>query len=322
MLNPEHWFWIFPHKLSFLSYNDTMDAIIYLTLDKGNHTGGPDAGPPVFTIRVTDRGYRLLWVKLPEGIFQENRAGKPIGERKERKIPLLGRLARRRAGRLERAEEERMAGVADGLLETLSPYLTGYAAQYTVYDGNMEPEHLPAGGRLWHRIWRLPELTDFREEAFARELLSRCRLPHYLVLGWHDMVPGLLWERARRMKSLRFLVEKPVDRLEDFAEAVDEEYGLTVAVQELTETAGNSRSAFAKARPACPVPAVVLDFSGEARLLTDQVTRGSVWLDMDSSEEKRRRIEGRDTGLLYFSMKKLWKQAGMLDTMGKNRYNT
>lgn len=311
-----------------------MDAIIYLTLDKGNHTGGPEAGPPVFTIRVRDSAYRLLWVKLPAGIFQEEtgkRTGKCTEERirkrtdkyTERKASLSDRLALLRGRRLARAEEARMARVVEGLFETLSPYLAGCSARYTVYGEEMEPKRLPEGsGGLWHQLWRLPELTDFREEAFARELLSQCRLPHYLVVGWHDTVPELLWERARHMKSLRFLVEKPVDELEDFAEAVDEEYGLAVTVQELPETDGDGRSAFKKARPVCPVPAVVLDFSGEARLLTDQVARGSVWLDMDSSEEKRRRIEGRDTGLLYFSMKKLWKQAGMLDTMGKNRYNT
>lgn len=337
-----------------------MDAIIYLTLDKGNHTGGPEAGPPVFTIRVRDSAYRLLWVKLPAGIFQEEtgkrtgkcteerirkrtdkytekytekctgkcaekRKGRRAGKREqaEGKVTLSGRLALRRAEQLARMEEARMARVVEGLFETLSPYLAGCSARYTVYGEEMEQKRLPEGsGGLWHQLWRLPELTDFREEAFARELLSQCRLPHYLVVGWHDTVPELLWERARHMKSLRFLVEKPVDELEDFAEAVDEEYGLAVTVQELPETDGDGRSAFKKARPVCPVPAVVLDFSGDARLLTDQVARGSVWLDMDASEEKRRRIEGRDTGLLYFSMKKLWKQAGMLDTMGKNRYNT
>jgi len=78
--------------------------------------------------------------------------------------------------------------------------------------------------------------------------------------------------------------------------------------------------------PICLHPSLVLDFSEADRIATADVPRGSIWLDMAASEEKRRRIEDRNTGIRYFSLKKEWKQPqkalNHLDTTSKNGYNT
>ena len=54
-------------------------------------------------------------------------------------------------------------------------------------------------------------------------------------------------------------------------------------------------------------PVNVLDFTGEAYMAVSGAPRGSVWLDMCSLEEKRRRIEARGGGITYTSLKEMWK---------------
>lgn len=146
---------------------------------------------------------------------------------------------------------------------------------------------------------------------------------YFVLLGETGCVPDILWEYARGMKSLKWILPQRQFREEhqELVEMLSEEYGLAAEVRLLSE-----EESYRQVYPMCRFPSLILDFSETDRIPTADVARGSIWLDMASSEDKRRRIEDRDTGIRYFSLKKEWKQPqkalNYLDTMGKNGYNT
>ena len=148
-------------------------------------------------------------------------------------------------------------------------------------------------------------------------------LSHLVILGQAECVPAVISVLARNIKSLQWILPERQFR-EEQQELTDElydEYGLATELRLLSE-----EESYKQVYPVCHVPALVLDFSETDRIPTVDVARGSIWLDMASCEEKRRRIEDRDTGIHYYSLKKEWKQPqkalNYLDTIGKNGYNT
>lgn len=148
-------------------------------------------------------------------------------------------------------------------------------------------------------------------------------LYHLMLLGQACCVPEILSEYARGIKSLKWILPARQFREEqqELVEMLEEEYGLAAQVRLLSE-----EESYKQIYPVCGVPTLILDFSEADRIPTADVAGGSIWLDMGSSEEKRRRIEDRDTSIRYFSLKKEWKQPqkalNYLDTIGKNGYNT
>lgn len=148
-------------------------------------------------------------------------------------------------------------------------------------------------------------------------------LSHFVILGQCYCITEIIYEYVGNMKSLKWILPERQFReeLEELVDILYEEYGLVAEVRLLSE-----EETFAKAHPVCRMPSVVLDFSEEDRIPTADVAKGSIWLDMGCSEAKRRRIEDRDTGISYFSLKKEWKQpqkaVNYLDTVSKNGYNT
>ena len=198
----------------------------------------------------------------------------------------------------------------------LPPFL-GYSSSIdTVYDSSVENWLGKRGLRVWwHQHWPYPEYEDYRRKEYARYLLERGAdgkksganpesgpgeelLRHFLVLGYAPFLPELLEPYLKGMKSLSFLTGREEPELERFVETVYEEYGLAVSCRVPMERRF-------LVQPECPRPSLILDLSGESRLSPVNVAEGSVWLDMDSCEEKRRRIEGCGR-LSYFSMKKEW----------------
>lgn len=192
-------------------------------------------------------------------------------------------------------------------IRELSEYLVPYQLQSPscgmVYDESVD-KWLKSRDLCgwWEKNWPVPAFEDYHDAVFACRLMERVHLSHFLVLGYAPCVPQLLSGQARRMKSLRFLLKKEPEGLDEFIEDFYEEHGLAASVRVVE---GGS---FKGERIVCAQPTAILDFSGESHLFTADIARGSVWLDMDSMEEKRRRIEDRNTGIYYFSMKKEWKR--------------
>ena len=148
-------------------------------------------------------------------------------------------------------------------------------------------------------------------------------LSHIVILGQAECVSEVISVIARNLKSLQWILPTRQFREEqqELTDELSEEYGLAAQVRLLSE-----EESYKQVYPVCRVPSLVLDFSEADRIPTADVARGSIWLDMASCEEKRRRIEDRDTGIHYYSLKKEWKQPqkalNYLDTIGKNGYNT
>lgn len=171
------------------------------------------------------------------------------------------------------------------------------------------------------------EFNGYFQASYVRHLLKYRGfvepVHHFIILGQTACIPELVYELVNTMKSLKWILPRRLYRREqqELVDTLYEEYGLAVEVKVFEE-----EESFAMAYPVCRMPSVVLDFSEADRVPTADVARGSIWLDMGASEEKRRRIEDRDTGIHYFSLKKEWKQPqkalNYLDTTSKNGYNT
>lgn len=161
------------------------------------------------------------------------------------------------------------------------------------------------------------------EEAWVMYVMQHATLNHYVILGKAECIPQIVWKYIRRMKSLRWvLLKRQFGECEqELVDMIYDEYGLAVEVRLLEE-----EKDYRRMRLGCQIPTVLIDFCQEERVSGTDVAKGSIWLDMTSSEEKRRRLEERNTGINYFSLKKEWKQPQkapyQLDTICKNGYNT
>lgn len=316
-----------------------MDMIIYLSLGRKENAVGVKDAPLFFTIREKVQGaedgeYRLLYVDIPRGMLKEPEAQEDRPKGFWEKIRGLWDRAVRRSGESGHSEEKagysgkqsRRSELQTGYeaecreikrqrvlranlpwIRELSEYLVPYQLQSPscgmVYDESVD-KWLKSRDLCgwWEKNWPVPAFEDYHDAVFACRLMERVHLSHFLVLGYAPCVPQLLSGQARRMKSLRFLLKKEPEELDEFIEDFYEEHGLAASVRVVE---GGS---FKGERIVCAQPTAILDFSGESHLLTADIARGSVWLDMDSMEEKRRRIEDRNTGIYYFSMKKEWKR--------------
>ena len=169
-------------------------------------------------------------------------------------------------------------------------------------------EILPA---LWRKYLPLEEFHGYTERFWTEQVFYQgVRLsaspPHFVILGTAPGLPEVLEAHARRMKSLRWvLLEAEWDEeLSAFVEDFYTEYGLAIELQLLEDAA-----ALRRLRLFCGEPVNVVDFTGESYMAVSAAPEGSVWLDMLSVEEKRRRILARGKNITYFSMKEIWKNA-------------
>lgn len=159
---------------------------------------------------------------------------------------------------------------------------------------------------LWQRCFEAGEFNGYCRKFWVEELLLQAKWPHFILLGTASCIFSVLEEQADRMKSLRWIVpEKDCSQeLLAFVEDFYTEYGLAIDFQPLTSPVMPRRL-----RISCDLPANILDFTMEPSIGIADIAEGSVWLDMQSVEEKRRRIVERASGIQYFSLKERWKTA-------------
>lgn len=161
------------------------------------------------------------------------------------------------------------------------------------------------------------------EEEWVLYLMRHGDLNHFVILGKAECIPQIFLQYVRRMKSMRWvLLERQFGEEEqELVDVIYDEYGLAVEVRLL-----NEEKDYRRMRLNCQVPTVVIDFCEEEKISGADVAEGSIWLDITSSELKRQRLEGHNSGIRYFSLKKEWKQPEKalykLDTTSKNGYNT
>lgn len=159
---------------------------------------------------------------------------------------------------------------------------------------------------MWRSCFPIPEFAGYGQTFWMGRLLPEATLPHFVILGTTSCVYALIEGLAHRMKSLRWiLLEKDCNQEQlDFAEDFYTEYGLAITLETL-----ESEAMYRRLRLGCGMSVNVIDFTMETQVPVWEMAEGSVWLDMMSVEEKRRRIQGRGMGIAYFSLKEEWRHA-------------
>lgn len=214
------------------------------------------------------------------------------------------------------------------MMGELALYVEAHSDRWCVYDRAVR-EVLSGDNpvaELWQREWRTEEFTGYTELRWIQPLMPQIASPHFIVLGAAACIPQLLQQCAGRMKSLKWVIEESYgqahrEELEDFAENFYQEQGLAVTMEQV-----QGRCGFERMQLFCREPANILDFTGEDKIAVGWAAKGSVWLDLWSSEEKCRRITQRNAGIRYFSLRDKWRRtqkiSHYLDTVHKNEYNT
>lgn len=159
---------------------------------------------------------------------------------------------------------------------------------------------------LWQKHFPLEEFHDYTQKRWMEQLFQRATAPHFILLGTAEGIFPLIEAYADRMKSLRWILVRAQcdEKLYDFVEDFYTEYGLAIELQLLENEAALKRMRFF-GREAVSI----VDFTGEVYMAVSAVPEGSIWLDMFSVEEKKRRILAREKKVAYISMKEIWKIA-------------
>lgn len=272
------------------------------------------------------RGFRKVWGRLwglerkEAGPVEEmpvpgrgERQGRRFWKMRRERLKEKAEAARREALLAEREERIRRTEASIKRLALEAAELAGEGNLcYCVYDNCVRKALIENCGHgsllpvLWQRYFEWREFADYTGRFWVEQLMPEAALPHFVILGTAGCIPELLGKYARGMKSLRWILAE-ADRtpeLEEFVEDFYIESGLAVSLQILPEP-----KEFKRLQLVCALPSNILDFTGEPGIGTCGVAEGSIWLDMRSVEEKRRRILGRGPGISYFSIKEKWKYA-------------
>ena len=300
-----------------------MDTIIYIYRWKQ-----PDANNQLYCCETYDmRDYYLRKVGMSPKLLQicEDNTVRQNSRREKETGGFFERKRKKRIQEQERMQLENFL-VAIGAEEEQAAFFCEETVAYFAgreFNGYFQTEYV----RHLLRLAGYGELV-FREKEGnlhkGRGWNGKRELPsHFIVLGQTASVQEILYELVDGIKSLKWILPARLYREEqqEFVDILYEDYGLAAEVKLFEEA-----ESFAKVYPFCRVPTVILDFSEMDKVPVVDVAKGSIWLDMAASEEKRRRIEDRNTGIWYFSLKKEWKHPqkalNYLDTTSKNGYNT
>lgn len=205
--------------------------------------------------------------------------------------------------------EERYSGKEEGL------------RTYLVYEEGFK-RWLQTKEQSWQERWGLPLYSDYHRTENLKLLLQQIpkqTLPRKaLILGSGMGMQEWLPLIAGQVQDLELYLEFMTKGVELLQEKLCQEYGM------LTQVKLVAPGAFGGERLCSREPVLVIDYSGDKPISVLGLQKGSIWIDMDSVEAKRHLIEDRRTGLLYLSLKTIWKREMLetLDTIGKFAYNT
>ena len=192
----------------------------------------------------------------------------------------------------------------------------GAGGTYLVHDGafaNWLQEKQLVGA--WKDMWDFPLYREYTQPHNLRLLLQQLSAGSWpgkwIVLGEATGISDWIEDLAKYMKSITFFAQNPPGGWEQLQEYLQKEYGL------LTEW-------YRSFHPISAEPAMVLDYCTREKVFVWDIRKGSIWIDMNSMESRRRDVQERDTGILYCSLKRFWKEEIIqtLDTFNKIQYNT
>lgn len=281
-----------------------METIIYFyaTREKDFHEGVQ----PYRIERFRKERYCLIKIGLLHTWLEEAMCA-------EERIPEVANLHKKKRTLFRKDTVKQESSLLQELLQIILPFVDALDESYLVYE---EPVKRTGFANLWNKYCPLPEFEDYLQENWSEPLLAEAKHPSYIILGFSYCLPEFLWQKGDRMKSICWVLQgkRYTEEVRELESAFYEEFGLAIDMRMIA-----SKEDYKKVRLQNKLPVNVVDFSGEEKIQVVNLARGSVWLDMSSMEEKRRRIEERNTDISYFSLKKQWKQ---IDTISKNRYNT
>lgn len=174
----------------------------------------------------------------------------------------------------------------------------------------------------WQKLWNLPIYSDYHRTENLKTILQYIPKLNYpkkaLVLGSGMGMQEWLPLIAGQVQNLELYLEFMTKGIEALQEELCEEYGM------LTQIKLVAPGEFGKEKLRSSTPVLVIDFSGNKPVSVLGLAKGSIWIDMDSVEAKRHLIEDRRTGIMYLSLKTIWRREMLetLDTISKFAYNT
>lgn len=174
----------------------------------------------------------------------------------------------------------------------------------------------------WLEAWGYPRYYDFATGDNLRWILKQTELKVWprkaYILGSGMGIRGWIPMIAEKVNSIEFYLEFATKGVEELQEMLLEEYGMLSRVH---LTTGRE---YTRLRLRSEEPVLVIDFSGTEPISVVGLKKGSIWVDMDASEDKRHAIEDRRTGVQYYSLKTIWKREMLqtLDIISKFAYNT
>ncbi len=174
----------------------------------------------------------------------------------------------------------------------------------------------------WAKLWKIPVYSDYYKPDNVKWLLDtipRREWPRKAIvlgsgMGMKEWLPYVV----PYVQSVELYVEFLTKGLEQLREELCEEYGM------VTDLMLVAPGEFAKERLCSREPVLVIDFAGAGKRTVLGLAKGSIWVDMDSCEEKRHLMEDRPSGVSYLSLKTIWKREMQetLDTISNFAYNT
>jgi hypothetical protein len=204
----------------------------------------------------------------------------------------------------QKQQEKSLLHLINLLISTLAPYTAHAHSCSTIYDPAFshwldEKRYRP----LWDKYWTFRTFNSYRDPIFVDTLIKLGHSPHYLILGYDPYLPELLTSHARRLKSLRLIIDYEPKGLLNMLDDLYEEYGLAASCTILPRE--DEEHPFCQTVIDCPSPSIILDYSEETRLRITNLAAGCLWLDIDGDEEKRRRIDTYFPHTQYMSLGKL-----------------
>ena len=167
------------------------------------------------------------------------------------------------------------------------------------------------------------QFNGYLQEEWLAHMMGYAIPPHFIVLGRVNCLPWLLEPFLKKLKSLRWILPERQfgEDAQDYVDEICRQYGLAVELQLL-----DTEEDYKRLQLRSVFPVTVLDFCSQEKMFWADLAEGSRWLDMESSEAKRERLERQRAKAVYFSLKKEWKEPQkalyQLDTIPKNGYNT
>lgn len=175
---------------------------------------------------------------------------------------------------------------------------------------------------IWPGEWKCSVYQDFASPENMQWILRQIPKEQYpykaYVLGNGMGMEKWISYVAGKVHHIRFYLEFATKGVEELQEMLLEEYGM------LTEVLLIGAGEFKKLCLRSEEPVLVIDFSGPESIFVSGLKRGSIWVDMNASEDKRHAMEDRHTGVHYYSLMTVCKREMLqtLDIGSKFAYNT